>query len=679
MKNIVSISFGQVDINFNEVVEFNGEKIRISHYSTNFDAQYTEELVKKFDSDCDVIALSGLPPSMKTKGMMFEHPQVQKIKSMTKETLIVDGQLLKDAFIPYALRKYIIKNPNFLKGKSVSFYSGVLEKQMAEVFSIFDVSLKFADPYTFLHLPKLLTNAQELLGFSTKLSYIARFMNLGKSNISSFSSPIGKKALGNFYKSDIFCSNSAFLNIIDLEHLQGKTVVLDVLNDGVKEKLKEAKVNKVVQILPKVIDIPFINFSIVEALFQVTKKEPDPLTTEDIFNIVQELSLDVIEHDLQEADSLTHGKFAFIIHPLSADYILKHPMLRPVKSLLQPAKGVLEDAIAHSNGFFYGKIEGIVSEATGKEVEGLIYTVTETPKKLMQADPVKIYKKLVGLSYQAKKEGADIIGLGAYTKIVGDAGVTVERMSPIPVTTGNSLSSCSTLWAAKYALDKMGFVKKRKGIYFGKAMVVGATGSIGAVSAKLLAQSFQEIFIVAPRGYKLLELKDEILEINPKCKITLSTKPDKYSHEMDLIITTTSAQGKKILDIEKVKSGCVICDVSRPFDISEEDAIKRPDVMVIASGEVQLPGKIKMKVDLGLEGNIVYACLAETALLAMEGRHESFTLSRNISYKKVLEIDAMAKKHGVRLANIVGHNGFITDREFELCRQHALKKIEGDK
>ena len=82
---------------------------------------------------------------------------------------------------------------------------------------------------------------------------------------------------------------------------------------------------------------------------------------------------------------------------------------------------------------------------------------------------------------------------------------------------------------------------------------------------------------------------------------------------MTWIITTTSAQGRKILDIEMVKPGCVICDVSRPFDIQEEDALKRPDVMVIASGEVQLPGNIDSKVDLGLEGNVVYACLAENS------------------------------------------------------------------
>jgi predicted amino acid dehydrogenase len=294
----------------------------------------------------------------------------------------------------------------------------------------------------------------------------------------------------------------------------------------------------------------------------------------------------------------------------------------------------------------------------------------------MEAEPDAIYQKILKLCEKAHQRGSKIMGLGAYTKIVGDAGVTIDRLSPIPVTTGNSLSAASTLWAAKLAVDKMGFVKRENGKFKGKMMIVGATGSIGAVSAKVLSFSWEEIYIVAPRAYKLIELKEEILKINPDAKIHVSTEADTYTSECDLIITTTSGQGKTILDIMKVKPGCVICDVSRPFDISEKEAIQRPDVLVIASGEVQLPGKdLNMKIDIGLEGNIVYACLAETALLAMEGKFESFTLSRNINYEKVIQIDKMAKEHGVRLSQIMGHNGFITDAEFELCKEHATKKL----
>ena len=87
----------------------------------------------------------------------------------------------------------------------------------------------------------------------------------------------------------------------------------------------------------------------------------------------------------------------------------------------------------------------------------------------------------------------------------------------------------------------------------------------------------------------------------------------------------------------KVKPGCVITDVARPLDLPPEEVAKRPDVLVIESGEIQLPGKVSMK-NIGLPKNVAYACLAETIVLALEGRFENFTVGRNIEWEKVREI-----------------------------------------
>ena len=65
--------------------------------------------------------------------------------------------------------------------------------------------------------------------------------------------------------------------------------------------------------------------------------------------------------------------------------------------------------------------------------------------------------------------------------------------------------------------------------------------------------------------------------------------------DMDMIVTATSGAGRKILDIMKVKPGCVITDVARPLDLPPEEVAKRPDVLVIESGEVELPGEVEMK------------------------------------------------------------------------------------
>ena len=69
--------------------------------------------------------------------------------------------------------------------------------------------------------------------------------------------------------------------------------------------------------------------------------------------------------------------------------------------------------------------------------------------------------------------GAQIMGLGAFTKVVGDAGIMVAKRARIPVTTGNSYSASGALWAAADAMRRMGLVKAEKEEDSCKTMVVG--------------------------------------------------------------------------------------------------------------------------------------------------------------------------------------------------------------
>ena len=133
----------------------------------------------------------------------------------------------------------------------------------------------------------------------------------------------------------------------------------------------------------------------------------------------------------------------------------------------------------------------------------------------------------------------------------------------------------------------------------------------------------------------------------------------------------TSGAGKKVLDIMKVKPGCVITDVARPLDLPPEEVAKRPDVLVIESGEIQLPGEVHMK-NIGLPGGVVYACLAETIVLALEGKFENYTVGRNIEWEKVREIYRLGLKHGMKLAAISGVNGPFTDEDIARVRKLAL-------
>jgi hypothetical protein len=76
--------------------------------------------------------------------------------------------------------------------------------------------------------------------------------------------------------------------------------------------------------------------------------------------------------------------------------------------------------------------------------------------------------------------------------------------------------------------------------------------------------------------------------------------------------------------------------------------------------------------NIGLPKGVAYACLAETIVLALEGRFENFTVGRAIEWEKVREIYKLGLKHGMKLAAISGVNGPFSDEDIAQVRGLAL-------
>ncbi len=674
MKEVITISMGPASANYDKSINMFGEQFRVKRLGVNFNFKLALELVKKYRNQCDIFAFGGFSTDIKLNGKIHVHHQVLELRRAAGDTPIADGSKVKLTAIPLFIKNLSQKEPQLFKGKRIAFFSGITQWDYLPAYQEINNDLVFADPYMAFGAPKTILGMKDLKSFVQTTLPIIKRLNLEKLKERDFRARITQlPTMNSFFNSDIFVVNETQLDFLELPDLTGKIVIIDQLNNFSRKKLREAKVSRVYSCFPDFIGMPHLGFNGLEAIL-MAHLEKSSLDHDDILDKIKSLKLSPEIYTPKSEETSSVERFSFVIHPLSANQFFLSPLLKNLANT--PLASHVEKVASHVPGYHYGKITGIKSPITGKEVEGDLYMITMTPKMMMKQPPEKMYNALNRMCDMAMKRGSKIIGLGAYTKIVGDAGVTVNERSPIPVTTGNSLSSASTLWAASFAIEKMNLVKKENEIYQGTAMVIGATGSIGKVCAKVLANQWKKIIIAAPRPYKILELVRELQEQNPNVEVIGTSSPDRYSSECDLIITSTSAQGESVMDIEKVKPGCVICDVSRPFDITLEDAAKRPDVLVIASGEVELPGDISISHTIGLPGSSVYACLAETALLALEGRFESFSISRDLQYDRVCEIDKIARKHGVKLSAIMGHAGEITEREIELCRDHALSKLK---
>jgi len=80
--------------------------------------------------------------------------------------------------------------------------------------------------------------------------------------------------------------------------------------------------------------------------------------------------------------------------------------------------------------------------------------------------------------------------------------------------------------------------------------------------------------------------------------------------------------------------------------------------------------------DIGLPPGVAYAGLAETIILALEGRFEVFTVGTSPQWDKVREIYKLGLKHGMKLAAISGVNGIYSDEDIARVRAYALKEAD---
>jgi predicted amino acid dehydrogenase len=355
--------------------------------------------------------------------------------------------------------------------------------------------------------------------------------------------------------------------------------------------------------------------------------------------------------------------FAFIIHPIDPkrDVSRKYPLLGKILN---------ENQINFFSTFFppvyISEIEGITSEATGKQIKGWFLACPFTPRRMLELPEKTVYKKIIQTGRLAEKLGANILGLGAFTSVVGDAGITIARELDVPVTTGDSYTVSLAVEAVQKAAEVMD-------IPFGSATaaVVGATGAIGKVCAELLADAVGELYLIGRRA-EALEALRERLQPHARARLHTSTSMDVLRHA-NLILTVTSAI-HDVIRPEYLQPGAVVCDVARPRDVSAMVAAARDDILVIDGGMVDVPGPVDFHFNFGFPEGKSYACMAETMALALEGRFVDYTLGKDITRSQVEEIAVIAKKHGFRLSGFRSFEKAVTSEQIEIVRQNAKNK-----
>ncbi len=348
-------------------------------------------------------------------------------------------------------------------------------------------------------------------------------------------------------------------------------------------------------------------------------------------------------------------KFAFVIHPTSLEDVVRYEPGAAGKGVALIDK-ILEWMPAYAAAHVTG-----VRTPDGRETEGWFVAATFMPERMLALPRERVYEKILAAIRIGADLGAEVVGLGAFTGVVGDAGMTLAERSPIAVTTGNSL----TIAAGVKSLMR-GAREMEIDLGTATAVVIGATGSIGSACAELIAPHVAHVILVARSRTRLQRLQ-AALAGRVACRVSIETDVRAAVRRGAVILTATTST-QELIEPADLQTGAVVCELSLPHDVGRRVALERPDVLVTEGGNMRVPGTPRFErirepgrdFDLGLPPGTALACMSETMILALSERRENFTLGRGIELAKVREIDKLAGEAGFALADMRAFDRAIT-------------------
>ncbi|MDH3719477.1 MAG: aminotransferase class III-fold pyridoxal phosphate-dependent enzyme, partial [Planctomycetota bacterium] len=347
-------------------------------------------------------------------------------------------------------------------------------------------------------------------------------------------------------------------------------------------------------------------------------------------------------------------KFAFLIHPLSrASRTFFELEDRGTISAVWGNGNLLElssqvqGALAVSIAAGQQKMDrtNVIDELRnlrslrGTVTEGRLYEIPLDAFQILN-DPHTALAHAEEALQMAADWGAGIVGLGSMTGVIGGQGSYLARSSPVPVTTGNSLTVYAALQNLKHVCQETGLDITQETV-----AIVGLPGSIATAAAKMLAPSVGRLLLVSRRKSERIHRLAESLGAQAYCDISSALAKAR------IVISATSTGG--CIDQFALQPGSVVVDVGVPADVYGRSA-QRDDVLIISGGLTELPEVMgRDSVFLQFHFGTIPACLGETINLALEDRGECFSLGRDLSTGGIEEIGKLAVANGFRFDRLL--------------------------
>jgi len=331
------------------------------------------------------------------------------------------------------------------------------------------------------------------------------------------------------------------------------------------------------------------------------------------------------------------NKFAFFVFPFLDNLdrfafgrIFGQEVAGGMMRLLPPRK------IAHLTG----------NKNSFQKIEGWLIFCPLTLSQIFTGSEEYVGGRLVRAGRLAKKLGAEIMGLGSYfSSATYNAAAMITDNLGVAVTTGFKYTVAAALEGVKEAIRLMSRDIKKT-----RAAILGAASLPGALFALLLAREVGALILQA-KDKKILErLQGKVLyQTGLAAKITEDLKQALAGAQL-VVIDSNAVE--MMIDPADLMPGAVLCDFLPPYKVSRQVAGKRKDILIIEGSLIRMPAGTGFGFPAGFPEGTVRADLAETMLLALEGRSENLPPGKDLKVAQVTELSQLARKHGFRTAGL---------------------------
>ncbi len=384
------------------------------------------------------------------------------------------------------------------------------------------------------------------------------------------------------------------------------------------------------------------------------------------------------------------GRFAFLLHPLEIeDYSDLDPTLA---ALSRKQLETLSAALADNFDPFVIAETRIVA-ANGASACGEFILVPRRPEEFLAMPYADAFGEIRDAARLGQKRGARIIGLGAFTSVVTRGGLTLAGGGLPPLTTGNSYTAAAARQAVQRTAKERGWCLAERTV-----AILGAGGAIGQALSLLLAAEVGRLILLGNPAHgeesrrRLLQVAGRIVASLSELQESVGLAPGSVAErarvlargmaqkiegaalvqlglelvelpglieasvdaagllpEADIVVCCTSST-ERLVRPEHLGPRAVVCDISRPSNVAEDVARRRPDVLLLDGGIVRLPAGSSLGFNASLRPGQAYACMAETMMLALSQRYQDASLGFELPLSQLLELERLAQELGFELA-----------------------------